>query len=306
LSLNRKKLTQSVASDPNPNFDSIPNNFNLMKIYQTTFFCFACQFAFSVFLFLSFRKAPDYYVVNWKIQVARFMAACLIHFQFEGKATQALRMMKFVSVHGSYFEHPGLSWLFPFFQLIAVIFVELVNMQNLAFIGDIMDLVINYVALGAIFEFDENFYTMYSASNYTTFIDRSNEQEIFNVVNFIKRKIKLNYVNSNEKTNGFLPQESWEEMVALNYRPGADGVKGAIGDKDGAGADGVKDANGDKDGAGADGVKDANGDKDDTVIGVGDKDEGVEKKKTNALISGFKFTVAGVSDSVKEKSDSEQ
>ena len=103
-------------------------------------------------------------------------------------------MMKFVSVHGSHFAHPGLSWLFPLFQLIAVIVVELVNMQNLAYIGDIMDLVINYVALGAIFEFDENFYTMYSASNYTTFIERSNEQETFTVVNFIKCKIKLNYV----------------------------------------------------------------------------------------------------------------
>lgn len=85
-----------------------------------------------------------------------------------------MRMMKFASDHADMFPHPILSWLFPLFQLIAVIFVELVNMWNLTYIGDIMDLVINYVALGAIFEFDENFYTMYSAQNYTTFIERSN------------------------------------------------------------------------------------------------------------------------------------
>jgi len=70
-------------------------------------------------------------------------------------------MMKYAGMHTDKFTFPKLSALIAFCQLLAVIFVELVNILNLTFIGDIKSLVINYVALGEISAFDEYFLMMY-------------------------------------------------------------------------------------------------------------------------------------------------
>ena len=72
LSIRKEKLTKSIADsaegDSNPNFDAIPNNFNLLKVYQTTFFCFFCQVSFSIFLLLAFiSQNKEYYIVSWQI-----------------------------------------------------------------------------------------------------------------------------------------------------------------------------------------------------------------------------------------------
>jgi hypothetical protein len=173
---------------------SIPTDTNLVKIYLTTFFCFFCQVAFSFFLMYSFRLKQEYYIINWQMQVARFICACLIHFQFEAKVTNAYDRMKFAATHTQKFSFPSLSFTFAALHFLVNIFIEIVNIWNLTYIGEIMDLVINYVALGCIAEFDENFLTMYKSQSFIKFIDNSNDSDVFKRENFIKPKIVLNYI----------------------------------------------------------------------------------------------------------------
>jgi len=134
---------------------------NLLKIYKSVIFCFMSQIAFSLLLLYSFASKTEFYIVNWKIMIGRFICACLIHYTFESKVTRCLQMMKYAGMHTDKFTFPKLSALIAFCQLLAVIFVELVNILNLTFIGDIKSLVINYVALGEISAFDEYFLMMY-------------------------------------------------------------------------------------------------------------------------------------------------
>jgi hypothetical protein len=74
---------------------------------------------------------------------------------------------------------PWLSFIFPLLHFLVNIFIEVVNIWNLTYIGEILDLVINYVALGCIFEFDEYFLEMYKMKNYFVYIDDANGSEVF-------------------------------------------------------------------------------------------------------------------------------
>lgn len=108
--------------------------------------------------------------------------------------TNAYDRMKFAATHTQKFAFPSLTFTFAALHFLVNIFIEIVNIWNLTYIGEIMDLVINYVALGCIAEFDENFLTMYKSQSFIKFIENANNSDIFERVNFIKSKIKLNYI----------------------------------------------------------------------------------------------------------------
>jgi hypothetical protein len=57
------------------------------------------QVAFSLLIFAWFYNQTDFYIVNWKVLLARFMAANLIHWQFETKVTHSIEMMKYAGMH---------------------------------------------------------------------------------------------------------------------------------------------------------------------------------------------------------------
>lgn len=190
-----------------------------MKIFSTTLFCFFCQVAFSLFLLVSFRMKQDYYIVNWQMQVARFICACLIHFQFQTKVTSSYDRMKFVATHHNKFAFPYLSFTFAALHFIVNIFIEIVNIWNLTYIGEIMDLVINYVALGCIAEFDENFLEMYKQHNFVKFIENANNGSVFERVNYIKAKLRLGYINDPAQKQGRIPAYAYQMQEKLNFDP---------------------------------------------------------------------------------------
>ena len=70
--------------------------------------------------------------------------------------------MKFVGSHSDWFKFPTFSFLVGFLQFMIVIFVEVASIWNLTYIGEIMDLVINYITVGVVQEFDILFFEMYS------------------------------------------------------------------------------------------------------------------------------------------------
>jgi len=87
--------------------------------------------------------------------------------------------MKFAAIEHDKFMFPSLSFMFALLHFLVNIFIEVINIWNLTYIGEILDLVINYVALGCIFEFDENFLEMYKMKNYVKFIEDANGSEVF-------------------------------------------------------------------------------------------------------------------------------
>jgi hypothetical protein len=78
--------------------------------------------------------------------------------------------MKYVSMHIDEFEYPGFAFLFSFLQFSAVLTVEIVNIINLTNITGIDEIVMNYVALGVICDFDDFFCQIYMHQRLKVFI----------------------------------------------------------------------------------------------------------------------------------------
>lgn len=121
-------------------------------------------------LFVFFSRGQDHEVVEYRIQIARFIFAFLIHFQLETSVTSGVQMMRYVGTHADRFDKPYVSFLMGFMPFLTVILIEIVNIQNLTNIGSLVDLVLNYVALGAVAEFDLNFLEMYKRVSYASFL----------------------------------------------------------------------------------------------------------------------------------------
>jgi hypothetical protein len=69
--------------------------------------------------------------------------------------------MKYVSMHFEDFEYPSFAFVFALMQFFAVCIVEVVNIINLININGIDEIIMNYVALGVICEFDDYFLEIY-------------------------------------------------------------------------------------------------------------------------------------------------
>jgi hypothetical protein len=98
LSLKPDRMAEKVVRE-NSGFNLIPLNENLQKIYKATGFCFFLQVSFSLLIFAWFKAQTEFYIVNWQVLLARFMAANLIHWQFESKVTHSIEMMKYAGMH---------------------------------------------------------------------------------------------------------------------------------------------------------------------------------------------------------------
>ena len=127
--------------------------------------------------------------------------------------------MKYAGMHSNEFTFPWLSWGFAFIQLLTVLFVEIVNIMNLTYIGDVVTLVINYVAFAAINDFDSQFLEMYKKQDFLGLIDVANETNTFQITNFMKPKVRLNYTDGKMSQYEYtvMPEAAWWEWQYLVF-----------------------------------------------------------------------------------------
>jgi len=70
----------------------------------------------------------------------------------------ALRNLKYIAYHAEFFESRWVAYMLASMQGSIVIIVEIINVLFLAQITCISEIVMNYVALAIISEFDDNFF----------------------------------------------------------------------------------------------------------------------------------------------------
>jgi hypothetical protein len=130
--------------------------------------------------------------------------------------------MKFVALEHEKFELPYLSFMLAVVSFVVNFWIEVVNIWNLTYIGEIFDLILNYVALGCIFEFDEYFVEMYKQQNFMKFIEGANngENKVLSRKKFTKSKIKVSYVEKQEQKQGIIPFWAYAQQEKLNYNIG--------------------------------------------------------------------------------------
>jgi len=95
--------------------------------------------------------------MEWHVKLSRFMLAIIFHFNFESKIRLALARMKYVTRHYDNFESPGTAFFIAILQLLALIFIEVINIFNLTHLDNIYDLVFDFISLGIIADFGNYF-----------------------------------------------------------------------------------------------------------------------------------------------------
>ena len=89
------------------------------------------------------------------IVVTRFICAIFLHFYVSSEQTQALNMMNFAQNHTKKFNLWKFAFLIGFMQMIVVYSVELINFAILLTSSTVQDIIMNFLAIVIIVEFDD-------------------------------------------------------------------------------------------------------------------------------------------------------
>ena len=92
------------------------------------------------------------------IVFARFVCGIVLHVQLSAELYQGLTMMKFAVNHPWKFEDYKVAYAVGFMQMSMVVIVEFVNFVALITNNAVLDVVMNFLALVVIAEFDDYFY----------------------------------------------------------------------------------------------------------------------------------------------------
>jgi hypothetical protein len=160
----------SIKNDQLPNYENlqlrdIPQQQVKESIFSQMILCALTQIIVCLLLLNYMSKQEVCQPSPWPIEMIRFALAFLIHFDFAREVDVCLACLKYQAYHYDKFEYPSIAFLTCIFQLTAVLFVECLNIYNSQFTCTVIDLVMNYVALKCISQFDDYMAKAYSHLN---------------------------------------------------------------------------------------------------------------------------------------------
>ena len=98
---------------------------------------------------------------NWLI-VARFICCLILHQQLNGEILQGQAKMKFALNHSFRFDDYTIAFFAGFMQTLSCLFIELINLFVILTSQTVLDVVLNFMALAIIAEFDNSFYQAFA------------------------------------------------------------------------------------------------------------------------------------------------
>ena len=134
---------------------SVTGKFRFLVICQLVLLWFLAVEAFtSDDTVEAFKTPPD----SFAIVMARFLCATFLHISLVDEVKQGLNMMKFSINHSWMFRKWNLAFFVGFCQLAVVESVEIVNLAILNTNNTIMEILMNFLALVIIVDFDNYFF----------------------------------------------------------------------------------------------------------------------------------------------------
>jgi hypothetical protein len=103
-------------------------------------------------------EALSTYPENYWIVAARFVCGIVLHMALQDELKQGLDNMKYSLNHTWRFENYKIAWLSGFLQATIIYIVESVNFLAILTSFTVLDIVMNFLALVVISEFDDFFY----------------------------------------------------------------------------------------------------------------------------------------------------
>lgn len=90
--------------------------------------------------------------------IARFACGIILHMQLQNELVCGLKNMKFAINHHYRFDNPQVAFMAGFLQATSIFVIELVNFIVILTSATYLDVVMNFMALAVIAEFDDKFF----------------------------------------------------------------------------------------------------------------------------------------------------
>lgn len=107
-----------------------------------------------------------------EVIIARFICVSMLHMVLFPEARQGMNVMKYALNHKDEFCSYLTVFIVGFMQFSMVISVEIVNMFYICIANEILDVIMNFIALAIIAEFDDMFYSALPPSEFN-FLENS-------------------------------------------------------------------------------------------------------------------------------------
>lgn len=124
--------------------------------------CFSLQMTLCALLtYEMFTPTGDNPIAQYPgsgVVVARFVCGVVLHMMLQGELISGLNNMKFALNHYYRFENPWMAYLAGFLQAVSIFVIEIVNFFVILTSQSYLEVVMNFMALAIISEFDNAFY----------------------------------------------------------------------------------------------------------------------------------------------------
>ncbi|TNV72290.1 hypothetical protein FGO68_gene10053 [Halteria grandinella] len=130
--------------------DAIHQNFT------NSLYIFGFQTVLSFLVGLQFFSQDFSFTLgDFPIFITRYVCAILLHLQLLNEIKQSLDMQKYLANHTEQFSSRLAPYLIALMQLFGALFTEVINLCLICGQSSIMDVIINFIALGAISQIDD-------------------------------------------------------------------------------------------------------------------------------------------------------
>lgn len=150
-------------------------------------FCGVAQIGVCVAII--FKMVKDRIVavpVGANLDFFRFVCCILFHISFINEIKTGLSCIKYIAMHKERFAYPWSAFIASNLQVMSILAIEMVNIWNLTLQPDIIELIMNYIALGCVAHFDDEFYNQFTNKDLKKILEGP-----YPIVNHRKTKLKI-------------------------------------------------------------------------------------------------------------------
>jgi hypothetical protein len=158
---------------------------------------------------------------NKGIVIARFACGIILHMQLQSEIQSGLNNMKFALNHSYRFDSPFLAFTAGFLQALSSVAIEVINFIVILTSDSYLNVVMNFMALAIISEFDNAFYSATGQDAIKDIIeDPDTFSELYTITRTSSRNAPVNQWNTIiDATHDTMPDKPIDIRVSFTSRP---------------------------------------------------------------------------------------
>lgn len=163
-------LHELLSNSGQYNLFRFPNQRMKQQIFVMNFFSATTQISISSFIIyqLSTQDSVDY-EIQWYVSMTRFIACVALHFCLQDEIWSAMRLTKYVAINNEKFERPWMAFFSTLTQFLSTLLIEIVLIYKLVTLENVIDIIMNFLALSVLATFDDMFVLPFIQTRYRLF-----------------------------------------------------------------------------------------------------------------------------------------